>query len=100
MVVNQLVLIIGNTCVPACPNLVSPLATVTKMSDGSQFFEYCCLYVDDTLVISDDPEKIIRDEIGRHWELKKGSVGPPNVYLGNKVSKVTLSNNTKMSKRS
>ena len=61
--------------------------------DGSEYYEYCCLYVDDCLVISDNPEHIIRNEIGKHWELKKGSVGPPTIYLGNKVSHVTLENN-------
>ena len=60
--------------------------------DGSQYHEFCCLYVDDCLVISENPEHIIRNEIGKHWELKKGSVGPPSLYLGNKVSHVTLEN--------
>ena len=27
--------------------------------------------------------------------MKKGSIGPPNIYLGNKVSKVTLENGVK-----
>ena len=61
-------------------------------SDGTHYYEYCCLYVDDCLVISEYPEAIIRTEIGKYWTLKPNSVGPPKLYLGNKVSKVTLEN--------
>ena len=38
------------------------------------------------------PEEILNNEIGKYWTMKKGSVGPPDIYLGNKVSKVTLEN--------
>ena len=61
-------------------------------SDGSTYYEYICLYVDDCLVISEYPEQIIKNEIGKYWTLKPSSVGPPKIYLGNKVSKVTLEN--------
>ena len=50
------------------------------------------LYVDDCLCIAGIVEEIIRDEIGKYFHLKEESIGEPKIYLGNKVSKVKLSN--------
>ena len=36
---------------------------------------------------------MIKRELGKSFYLKEESIGPPTVYLGNKVSKVTLENN-------
>ena len=63
-----------------------------KKDDGSEYWEYILLYVDDALVISERGEKVIKEELGRSFYLKEESIGPPTVYLGNKVSKVTLEN--------
>ena len=60
--------------------------------DGTPYFTYVCLYVDDCLCVDIDPKPILTNEIGKHWTLKHESVGPPSIYLGNKVSKVTLDN--------
>ena len=60
--------------------------------DGTPYWEYICLYNDDCLVVSENPEQIIRKEIGKYWNLKESSIGPPKIYLENKVSKVTLEN--------
>ena len=60
--------------------------------DGSPYWEYVLLYVDDALCISNNAENVILNEIGKYFYVKDGSVGPPKVYLGNKVSKVTLDN--------
>ena len=49
------------------------------------------LYVDDCLVISFEANKALR-EIGKYFQLKPNSIGPPKIYLGGKVSKVTLPN--------
>ena len=62
--------------------------------DGTTYYTYICLYVDDCLCIDVSPQTILTDEIGKHWTLKPSSIGPPTIYLGNKVSKVTLSNDT------
>ena len=40
----------------------------TKRNDGSEYFKYCLLYTED--------------------ELKKESIGEPNLYLGGRVRKV------------
>ena len=55
-------------------------------------WEYVLLYTDDALVVADNPEKILREEIGKHWTLKEKSIGPPKIYLGGKVRKVKLEN--------
>ena len=38
------------------------------------------------------PESILRNELGRYFELKEESIGPPDHYLGGKVRKVQLNN--------
>ena len=58
-------------------------------NDGNEYWEYVCLYTDDELVISVDPERIIRKQLGKYWTIKEESIAPPNIYLGNKVSHVT-----------
>ena len=60
--------------------------------DGTAYYEYVLLYVDDALCCSMNPEHVLKNEIGRYFYIKEGSVGPPSIYLGNKVSKVTLDN--------
>ena len=61
-------------------------------SDGSQYWEYVLLYTDDALVVSENAERILREEVGKYFELKEASIGPPDIYLGGKVSKVQLEN--------
>ena len=50
------------------------------------------MYCDDVLVISDNGEATLRNEIGKYFELKEESIGPPSIYLGGKMSKVILNN--------
>ena len=61
-------------------------------SDGSPYWEYMLLYVDDALVISENGETVLRDELGKYFQLKEESIGPPDIYLGGKVTKVMLKN--------
>ena len=63
-----------------------------EKADGSKYYEFVLLYVDNTLVMSENAERILRDEIGRYFELKEESIGPPDIYLGCMVRKVTLEN--------
>ena len=39
-------------------------------SDGTEYYEYVLLYTDDTLVISENAESILRNELGTYIELK------------------------------
>ena len=64
-------------------------------SDGTTYYEYVLLYIDDCLAISENAEKILRTEIGRYFELKEASIGPPKLYLGGHVRKVVLENGVK-----
>jgi hypothetical protein len=64
-------------------------------SEGNEYWEYVLLYVDDALVVSANGEHVLRNEIGKYFDLKEGSIGPPKLYLGGKVSQVTLANGMK-----
>jgi hypothetical protein len=61
-------------------------------ADGSEYYEYVLLYTDDLLVISENGEKLIRDHVGKYFEIKDKSVGPPKIYLGGHMREVTLEN--------
>ena len=59
------------------------------------YYEYILLYTDDTLVVSDNAEQVLRQKLGRYFELKKDSIRPPNIYLGGHVRKMQLDNGVK-----
>ena len=61
-------------------------------AEGTQYWEYVLLYMDDCLVISDNGKKVLRNDIGKYFTLKEISVGPPKSYLGRKMSLVELAN--------
>jgi hypothetical protein len=63
-------------------------------SNGLKCWEYVLLYTDDALVISENAERILRTEIGRYFELKEESIGPPKIYLGGRLRKVQLDDGT------
>jgi hypothetical protein len=51
-------------------------------ADGTLVYDYVLLYTDDCLVVSDNAESILKKEIGRYFQLKPNSIGPPSLYLG------------------
>ena len=61
-------------------------------SDGTKCYDYVFLYVDDALVVSENAESILRNELGRYFELKEESIRPSDHYLGGKVRKLQLEN--------
>ena len=63
-----------------------------QKEDGATYWEYVLLYVDEALCISQNAEHDLRNEIGKYFLVKEGYVGPPSIYLGNKVSRVTMEN--------
>jgi hypothetical protein len=63
--------------------------------DGSEYYEYVLIYMDDVLVVSTWGEKILREGIGRYFDLKEESIGPPTIYLGGHLRKVELENGVK-----
>ena len=74
--------------------LADPDVWMRKSIDiqGKKYYEYILLYTDDVLVISHKPEKILSDELGKYFGLKEASIGPPKIYIGGKMRKVTLTN--------
>ena len=76
----------------SCPADPDVWMRPAKKADGSEHYEYILLYVDDALVIGEDPESILRKELGKYFELKEESIGPPKLYLGGHVRKVQLDN--------
>ena len=63
--------------------------------DGTEYWEYVLLYTDDILCISANPERTIRNDIGKYFELKEESIGPPDLYLGGRLREVLLANGAK-----
>ena len=51
----------------------------TTKFEGSEYYEFVLLYVDDCLVILENGEDILTQEIGRYFKLKEGSVGPNTI---------------------
>jgi hypothetical protein len=58
-------------------------------ADGSKYYEYVLCYVDDILVVSERPKRIM-EGLEAKYLLKAGSVGEPTTYLRAKVSKYQL----------
>ena len=46
-------------------------------------------------MVSKHGEKMLREEIGKYFNLKENSVGPPDVYLGGKIRWIKLENGSK-----
>ena len=66
-----------------------------QKANGTAYWEYVLLYVDNALVISDNAKLILENEIGKYFTMKPGSIGPPKIYLGGHLRKITLVNGTK-----
>ena len=64
-------------------------------TDGTDYWEYVLLYVDDYWVVSDHGKKILREEIGKYFNFKEKSICPPDVYLGGKMRQLKLENGSK-----
>ena len=60
--------------------------------DGTPYYQYALLYVDDVLVIAEGAEQIIRNQIGKYFTIKEESIGIPEIYLGGGISEVILEN--------
>ena len=76
----------------SCPADPDVWMRPAKRSDGADYYEYILLYTDDALVISENAERVLRLDLGRYFELKEESIGPPKLYLGSRIRKVQLEN--------
>ena len=61
-------------------------------ADGSTYYSYILLYVDDVLVIDENPENILRRQLGKYFTLKEDSIREPKIYLRGHVRKVVSEN--------
>ena len=68
---------------------------IALKANGSEYWEYVLLYVDDALVISENGKDILVNQIGKYFTMKPGSIGPPSLYLGGHMRNVTLENGVK-----
>ena len=55
--------------------------------DGTKYYSYLLIYVDDVISIDVDP-KLNIEELGTIFKIKPGSSGPPKIYLGANIQKV------------
>ena len=79
----------------SCPADPDVWMRPAKKADGSPYYEYILLYTDDAVVISENAEDILRNKLGKYFELKESSIGPPSIYLGARVRQVELDNGAK-----
>ena len=79
---------LGYTSCKADPDLWLRMA---KRDNGENYYEYMLLYVDDCLSISEYPKEAL-ERINQYFPMKPGSIGPPKLYLGAKMSKVSMPN--------
>ena len=68
---------------------------LAKYFNGSEFYKYILLYIDDTLVISKNAKNILRNGISKYFKLKKELMGLLKIYLGGHTYKVQLENKVK-----
>lgn len=59
--------------------------------DGTHYYEYMLLYVDDCMCVSTRPREAL-EEVNKYFPMKPDSIEPPKIYLGAKISKMTLEN--------
>ena len=60
-----------------------------RSSDNFEYYEYVLIYVDDVLIIYDDPTEFIQ-KIDNCFGLKPGSIFDPNIYLSAKLKTMSM----------
>ena len=62
-----------------------------RKSDGTDYYEYMLLYVDDCLAISETPKEAVL-QLDKFFKMQPNSIATPDIYLGGKVKKMRLPN--------
>ena len=76
------------------PCLADPdlwMMAMVHPSDGSKYYAYVLVYIDDVMVIHHDAEAVLL-RLDKYFKMKPGSIGDPNVYLGATIKKMRLAN--------
>ena len=63
----------------------------SRKFNGTEYYEYMLLYVDDCLAISETPKEAVL-KLDKLFKMQPSSIAPPNIYLGDKVKKTRLTN--------
>jgi hypothetical protein len=80
---------LGYTSCKADPDLW--MKATTRPEDGLKYYAYVLLYVDDCLAVSHDATHTL-EELDKFFQMKPGSIGDPDIYLGAKLRQVQLDN--------
>ena len=56
--------------------------------DGTYYYSYILVYVDDILILSEDP-KTYMQMLSEQYYIKDNSIGAPHLYLGTQYKLVT-----------
>ena len=65
-----------------------------RPDNGFKYYEYVLLYVDDCLAISHDAIYVLK-QLDKYFQMKPGSIGNLDIYLGAKLRSARLSNGVK-----
>ena len=65
-----------------------------EKEDGTAYYAYVLLYVDDVMVIHHDAMSVFA-QLDKYFKMKPGLMGDPNMYLGATLKKICLENGTK-----
>ena len=79
----------------SCPADPDVWMRPAKKADGTEYWEYILLYTDDALCVSAHAEETLRNDLGRYFQLKEKSIGPPKIYLGGNCRLVELETGVK-----
>ena len=61
--------------------------------DGTRYYGYMLLYVDDAMCINHDAISEL-NKLDQYLKMKPGSIGDPDIYLGAKVTQVSIDSET------
>ena len=64
-------------------------------SDSLEYYEYVLLYTENVILISENSGYVLREQIGKYFDLKEDSIGIPDIYIGGRLCKVQLENRVK-----
>ena len=62
--------------------------------DGHQYYEYVLIYTDDILAIGKSPHATLK-QLNKYFELKRESIGEPDIYLSAKIRSVITTDGKK-----
>ena len=60
-----------------------------RKSNGTEYYDYMLLYVDDCLAISETSKEAVL-HLNKFFKMQPSSIDTPNIYLGGKVKKIRL----------